>query len=129
MSEVSDKFVLLYLNNLKERRIVYSECQECKQKSLPPLPHCPSCNSTTVELKEALHYGTIETYTIINIPTTNFEKEAPFAVGIIKLTEGIRIMARIHYSDPSELKIGEKVVAKFDIEKGDSSILSFKIEK
>ena len=129
MSQINDKFVLLYLNNLKEKKIVYSECQECKQKSIPPLPHCPSCNSTAIELKEALHHGTIETYTIINIPTTRFEKEAPFAVGIIKLTEGIRIMARIHYNDPTELKIGAKVIAQFDTERKDSSILSFKLEK
>lgn len=124
----ANKFVSLFLSNLKEKKILYSECSSCKHKNIPPLPQCPSCNSTTMHLLEASNYGTIQTYTIIHYSSTQFEKETPFAVGIVEFPEGIRIMGRIAYDNPEELKIGAKVIAQFDIQKEDSSILSFKVE-
>ena len=38
---------------------------------------------------------------------------APYAVGIIDLDEGIKILAQITDCNPEELKIGDRLVSKF----------------
>ena len=53
--------------------------------------------------------GIILTWTIIYTPGTEFKKNAPFPVAIVKLENGKKITAPIVDYDKEDLKIGKKV--------------------
>ena len=121
----ASNFVRFYLEKLKENKIVYSECTACGRKFLPPVSHCSECGANNFEIKEATNSGVIETYTIIHIPSHKFEGKNPFPVAIIRLDDGVKLMAQIRTDDLSKLSVGKKVEARFDEEKEDTSRLYF----
>jgi len=57
--------------------------------------------------------GTVETYTIIHDPPPHFEGEEPYAVAIIKLDEGCKVIAQIVDCGLDELQIGMRTKACF----------------
>ena len=94
-------------------RMEASKCSKCGKVLFPERLICPDCGS-----KEFVKYtlpgkGKLVTYTIIRTAPSGFEDLVPYAVGIIKLDDGVQILAQITDCDPETLKIGDKVVAKF----------------
>jgi len=57
--------------------------------------------------------GTIYSYTVIDVPPSQFKDEAPYAVGIIELTGGTRITCQITDCERSWLGIGKRVKLEF----------------
>jgi hypothetical protein len=57
--------------------------------------------------------GTIYTYTIIQVPPSQFKDEAPYVVAIIELKDGTKLTCQITDCDESWLAIGKKVKLEF----------------
>ena len=68
-------------------------CQSCKDFYFPPRPFCPGCLSTDVEWQDASGRGTLHTYVINHRPAPGFE--APYAIAVVQLDEGPRMMSNI----------------------------------
>lgn len=94
-----------------EGKLFASICLECKTLSIPPRKICPKCNSSNADWYELKNTGEIESFTIIYVPPKIFEKEAPYAVCLIKLDEGVKILARMKIKE-KQPKIGERVSIK-----------------
>jgi len=58
-----------------------------------PRPACPGCGSSTVEWFTASGRATLYSYTITHRPAPGFE--APYAIAVVELAEGPRLMANI----------------------------------
>ncbi len=89
-----------------------SVCLDCGYLSVPPRKICHKCFSTNAGWKKLKGEGIIESFTIIHVAPKRLEKEAPYAVCLIKLDEGIKILARMKVSSKEELKIGERIKIK-----------------
>ncbi|MHA1303820.1 MAG: Zn-ribbon domain-containing OB-fold protein [Candidatus Heimdallarchaeaceae archaeon] len=126
-SDSSNSTIQLYINELKNGKILYNRCDACDANYLPPRQHCPNCSNKELKLHEAPLEGIIISFTIIRVAPTAFVEQAPYAVGIIRLMNDIRIMARVYCENIEDVTIGKNVVAVFDEEKEDSSVLAFKI--
>ncbi|MCC7362826.1 MAG: Zn-ribbon domain-containing OB-fold protein [Dehalococcoidia bacterium] len=59
----------------------------------PPRPFCPACGSRKVEVFAATGRGTLHSYVINHRPAPGFE--APYAIAVVKLDEGPRLMTNI----------------------------------
>ncbi|UJG42358.1 MAG: Zn-ribbon domain-containing OB-fold protein [Candidatus Heimdallarchaeum endolithica] len=114
-----------FIEGLKNEKILYNRCNQCKKNFLPPTYHCPTCGNDKLEIKEAQKEGTIETFTVVHVAPTDFVKEAPYIVGIVQLNDDLRIMARIKSTQNENINVGDKVKAAFDKKKQDASILFF----
>ena len=57
--------------------------------------------------------GKIFTYTIIEVPPSQFKDEAPYVVGIIELTDGTKLTCQITDYHKEWLDIGKKVRLEF----------------
>jgi uncharacterized OB-fold protein len=53
--------------------------------------------------------GKLLTYTIIYVPTTRFKARAPYALGVIELDEGARLMAIVDGGAAENLSIDARV--------------------
>jgi uncharacterized OB-fold protein len=54
--------------------------------------------------------GKIVSWTLIRIPPSGFENQAPYPVALIKLDDGDMIMAQVVDYSEKDLKFGQKVV-------------------
>ncbi|MGD0711072.1 MAG: Zn-ribbon domain-containing OB-fold protein [Bacteroidales bacterium] len=94
-------------------RLEAGKCKKCGKITFPQRLICPECGSEEFTKFNLSGKGKIETFTIIRTAPDGFEDLAPYAVGIIALDEGIRILAQITDCNPEELKIGDRLVSKF----------------
>ncbi len=71
--------------------------------------------------------GTVETFTVIRVAPSSFTDEVPYAVGIVALSNGVRLTAQIVDVDPDKLAIGDKVQMEFRRiqQDGESGILCY----
>jgi uncharacterized OB-fold protein len=70
-------------------------CRECAHVYFPPRPFCPRCSSRSVEAFVASGRGRLHTYVISNRPAPGFENEGPYAIAVVELEEGPRMMSNI----------------------------------
>jgi uncharacterized protein len=70
-------------------------CLECGQAYFYPRPVCPACGSRRVEWFTASGEATLYSYVINHRPAPGFEDEAPYAIAVVQLAEGPRMMTNL----------------------------------
>ncbi|MGH9029732.1 MAG: Zn-ribbon domain-containing OB-fold protein, partial [Acidimicrobiales bacterium] len=60
-----------------------------------PRASCPACGCTDVEWITASGRGRLHTYLINHRPAPGFEDDAPYAIAVVELDEGPRMMSNI----------------------------------
>ncbi len=68
-------------------------CSACDTHYFPPRPFCPTCLSDEVEWQPVSGRGTLHTYVINHRAAPGFE--APYAIAVVQLDEGPRMMSNI----------------------------------
>lgn len=86
-------------------RLLSTRCMSCGQQSFPPRKLCRACWSTSVEWIELGSTGRLYSFTRIHVAPQAFRSDAPYAIGIIDLENGPRLMCRL---------IGEVLPAQMD---------------
>lgn len=94
-------------------RLEAAKCKNCSTIAFPPRLVCPRCQSRTFEAVKLAESGKILTYTVIRVPPHPFADQAPYALGIIELDDGVRLMSQIVDCPFDELKIGKRVKVEF----------------
>jgi uncharacterized OB-fold protein len=71
------------------------QCNACSRYYFYPRTACPHCGSTDVTWVAVSGRGRLHTYLINHRPAPGFEEEAPYAIAVVELEEGPRMMANI----------------------------------
>ena len=74
-------------------------CTTCDAHYFPPRPFCPACLSDDVVWEAVSGRGTLHTYVINHRAAPGFE--APYAIAVVQLDEGPRMMSNIVGVDPT----------------------------
>ena len=70
-------------------------CLDCATPYFYPRPVCPACGSVRVEWFTASGEATLYSYVISHRPAPGFENELPYAIAVVQLAEGPRMMTNI----------------------------------
>lgn len=70
-------------------------CTDCGKPYFYPRPICPSCGSCNVEWFTASGDATLYSYIINHRPAPGFGDEAPYAIAVVQLAEGPRMMTNL----------------------------------
>lgn len=70
-------------------------CTACSNVYFPPRPFCPACAARTVEWFKASGKGKLHSYVINHRPAPGFEAEAPYAIAVVMLDEGVKMMTNL----------------------------------
>ena len=70
-------------------------CLDCGQPYFYPRPVCPACGSARMEWFTASGRATLYSYVINHRPAPGFEDEAPYAIAVVQLAEGPRMMTNL----------------------------------
>ena len=84
-----------YWDKAREHELWIQRCLACAHVFFYPRPHCPHCLSDNLEWFKASGRGTLYSYVINHRPAPGFEDEAPYAIAIVQMEEGPRMMTNI----------------------------------
>jgi hypothetical protein len=114
---------------MRERyRLIGSRCQTCKGVFFPSTRVCPNCRRRgKVEQLEFSGRGKVFSYTVIHAAPRMLEQSTPYAVALVQLDEGPRVLSQIVDCPLGELKIGMEVEACFRklFEQDEGGIISY----
>lgn len=85
-----------YWSGVEERELRIPWCTDCGEPHFPPRPFCPGCWGNRIEWRRASGRGTLYSYTVVRSnPPSGFRDRLPFAIGIVRLEEGVRMLSNI----------------------------------
>ncbi len=103
-----------YWENLRKHVLSVQQCRTCGRRIHPPRPMCPQCLSTEMGWTPAATSGVVHTWVTFSSPRSAYPGiKCPYAVAIVELNDGIRIVANILEMDPADIYIGMPVEAVF----------------
>ena len=89
------RFTRPFWDALDQGRFSTTRCGACGRLSFPPKPLCRGCWSESVEWVELEPRGTLYTFTRVHVVPGAFRAEAPYAIGVVDLDKGVRLLCRL----------------------------------
>lgn len=106
-----------YLSELKQGKIIATECGKCKRVMLPPRLFCELCFIPCNDWRYVEDSGIVNTFSICHVhwdASRIKEGEKPHLPAVIEIegaSEGMGIMHILGEVEPEQIKIGMKVKA------------------
>ena len=79
----------------KKHELWIQKCLLCDKPFFYPRMNSPNCLSDNLEWFKTSGLGTLYSYMINHRPVVGFEEDAPYAIAIVQLEEGPRMMTNI----------------------------------
>jgi uncharacterized protein len=100
-----------HLQDAREGRLAYQQCSECGHLQAFVRPFCSSCGSGSLEWKAAAGEGRVVAITTLHrAPTPDYKAQIPYAIALVELAEGPRVMG---HADDDDLTVGARVTLRF----------------
>ncbi|MFF8833909.1 bifunctional MaoC family dehydratase N-terminal/OB-fold nucleic acid binding domain-containing protein [Streptomyces sp. NPDC015130] len=93
-------------------RLLIQRCGGCASLRLPWLPGCAECGSPEWDTVEASGAGTVYSYVVMHHPPFP-AFDPPYAVGLIELAEGVRMISNVVGVPYDKVRIGMPVRLEF----------------
>lgn len=105
-----------YWEGANRGELLIQRCNGCGRSFFYPRAHCPLCSSPEVTWEAASGRATLHTYLITHRPAPGFEQDAPYAIAVVELEEGPRMMTNIVGipNTPENLEIGMALQVRFE---------------
>jgi uncharacterized OB-fold protein len=114
-----------YWEALREHRVLFQRCGACGNSQLYFRALCRSCWSRDLHEVQAAGTGTVHSFTICHsVGNAALAAELPYALALVDLDEGPRVMTRIA-AEPESVRIGDRVTATYRDLDDESSLLYF----
>ena len=113
-----------FWDGCKDGKLLLQRCKDTGKAYFPPRPFSPYTGSKDVEVFEASGKAKLFSYVINHRPAKGFEDEAPYAIAVVELDEGPRMMSRVIGVDPGAVRIGHSVRAQV-LRTGEDALLVF----
>ncbi|WP_349605622.1 MULTISPECIES: Zn-ribbon domain-containing OB-fold protein [Cupriavidus] len=111
-----------------EGRLELQYCRACSRHQFYPRRFCTQCLSDQLEWVQASGRGRIYTYTVCHVAAhPAFASHVPYAIGMIELDEGVRMLAGIVDADPDCLAVGAPVEVCFERISDDIALPMFRL--
>lgn len=95
-------------------KIVVRRCAECGRLQWPPQPRCSNCLRERFSWQEIRPEGTLYSYFIARRSFhPSFAESVPYAVAIVSLSDGVRMIGRLVGVEPDEIVLDQPVSALF----------------
>ena len=100
------------LRGMQEGRILGQRCPECSKVYVPARGSCPRCGVLTREEVEVDDKGTVTTFCIVRVPSSNIDLALPYTAAQILLDGAdIPFFALIQECEAEDVRMGMRVEA------------------
>ncbi|MFI9245753.1 bifunctional MaoC family dehydratase N-terminal/OB-fold nucleic acid binding domain-containing protein [Streptomyces sp. NPDC053086] len=94
-----------FWQGVAEHRLLIQRCRACGTLRHPWLPGCNACGSPDWDTVEASGAGTVHSYVVLHHPPFP-AFDPPYAVGLIELAEGVRMVSDVTGVPYDKVRIG-----------------------
>jgi len=93
-------------------KLLVKRCSDCGEHHHYPRDGCPFCGSVNTEWRQAKGEGIVYSFSIMR------RAEVPYVVAYVTLAEGPTMMTNIVDADADTIRIGQRVVVRFQPSEG-----------
>ena len=98
-----------------ERRLVVQRCTQCGTRRFPPREICSHCLGRKSEWAQSSGHGTIVSFNVMHqVYHPGFAGEVPYAVVLVELDDGGRLISNLVDCPLDQIAIGLRVEVTFD---------------
>jgi uncharacterized OB-fold protein len=91
-----EKPVDVFRKHLETGELVVQKCAACSALNMYPRHACPACQSEELTWQRVSGRGVLHSFTVLRLGAPQgFEVDLPYALGVIKLEEGVQLLARL----------------------------------
>jgi uncharacterized protein len=95
-----------FFEQAREGTLTALRCGKCGELAIPPKEFCAACHQRAWEPVTLAGDGTIASFTVIRVAPTRHAVDAPYAIAVVKLREGVSLMGRVVDIPLDRLAIG-----------------------
>lgn len=111
----------------KGHKLSLQKCGTCGSFRFPPSPLCPECTAMGGEWAELSGRGKVSSFVVFHRAYhKSFEGDLPYAVALIELDEGPRLISSVVGTPPDQLRCDMPVTVVFDDVTPDCTLPKFK---
>jgi len=102
--------------------LLIQKCDSCGKLNMYPKYACPFCQSEELGWADADGGGILHSFTIMRLGAPiGFEEDLPYALGIVKLDEGVQLLGRLvpgedgsweHYELDARLEFAPEIATR-----------------
>lgn len=101
-----------FWEGVARHQLLIQRCGGCRTLRFPWLPGCNACGSLDWDTVEASGEGTVYSYVVMHHPPFP-AFDPPYAVGLIELAEGVRMVSNVVGVPSDKVRIGQPVRLEF----------------
>lgn len=114
-----------FWDGVRAEKLLIQKCSSCGLLRHTPKLWCPECLSDDYTWAQMSGNGEVYSYTIMHrAPATSFQTEIPYAVALVELDEGVKMISNLISCPIEDVKIGMPV--KVTYERANDEITLFK---
>jgi len=108
-------------------RLEAGKCEKCGKIYFPRRLVCGECGNSKFKSIHLDRQGKLISYTVIHVAPSKFSSQAPYAVGVVELKDGLRLLAQIADCNLENIKTGMPLRVEFRrvSEEGDAGIINY----
>ena len=103
-----------YWEGVASGELRYRRCGSCDAAIFYPRSLCTECGAPDPDWAVSKGLGKVYACSIVHRPPPSFRGEAPYAVLLVDLDEGFRMISRLSEGDPESICIGDRVQVVFN---------------
>lgn len=85
-----------YYAALRRGELVVQHCKACGQNIMYPRHLCPFCHADDLSFVQSSGQGVLHSLAVQRLgPPSGFDEDLPYAVGVVKLDDGVQLLARL----------------------------------
>jgi uncharacterized protein len=99
-----------YWQGLREGKLLLQHCAGCGHVQFYQQAICRACGGTRLEHRAASGRGTVHSFSVVHrAPGPAFKQDCPYAVLLVELDEGPRMISSLVDGDPMALRFDQRV--------------------
>lgn len=95
-----------FFEGVRGGRLAVQRCGACGELCVPPKAVCPGCEGTRWERALLGGDGEVASFTVIRVPPARLAAEAPYAIVVVRMAEGVSLLGRLAGAPPDAARIG-----------------------
>jgi hypothetical protein len=100
----------------RERRLIMQWCRPCERVVFYPREVCPRCLGSELEWRDSTGIGTVYAFSVhYRTGSPEMMDRTPYAVALVDLDEGARLMTNIVGCDPDDVAVGMRVQVTWEL--------------
>ncbi|MBI3456218.1 MAG: Zn-ribbon domain-containing OB-fold protein [Candidatus Rokubacteria bacterium] len=98
-----------FFDGVRAGQLVVQRCAACGELAVPPRVLCSACHGREWERVSLRGEGEVVSFTVIRVPPGRFAGQAPYAIAVVRLPEGVSLLGRVSGIAPDALRVGLSV--------------------